>query len=261
MNRDMELELIDRLLQQKESGATVMEPDESRLPVSVYRSQERFKAEQRVLFRGHPTIIAHSSEVASPGDFITHDALGVPLLIQRDRDGVLRAFLNVCRHRGSRLVLEPRGNKKGIVCGYHGWTYGMDGGLLHIPHPEGFPRTDCDRGLVPVGVEERAGFIWVQPEPRSTIDVAKFLGPIDDELRGFELGGYVPNRHEAMKRRFNWKLIIASYTGIRSTGSSWTTSTSPTRSRRTSAPSWRARDWSRRGPCRASPGSSTTSCR
>ncbi len=98
MLRETELSLIDRLASVLESGRTALADDESRIPVDLYRSRERFDA-------------------GSPGDFITHDALGVPLVVARGADGTLRAFLNVCRHRGARLADAPSGNKKAFVCG------------------------------------------------------------------------------------------------------------------------------------------------
>ena len=210
MRRETELSLIERLLAVWESGTTALADDESRIPVEAYRSPERFEAERRALFRELPLIVAHSSELASPGDFITHDALGVPLVVARGADGALRAFLNVCRHRGARLADAPSGNKKAFVCGYHGWTYGLDGGLIHKPHPEGFPR-DCDRNLVPVPVEDRAGFVWVVPRARASIDVGAFLGPLAAELDGFGLARDVAFRTVHVRRRFQWKLIVDAF--------------------------------------------------
>src|ERR1700681_4680057 len=96
--RETELSLIERLLAVCESGTTALADDESRIPVEAYRSTERFDAERRSLFRRLPLIVAHASELASPGDFVTHDALGVPLVVARGSDGTLRAFLNVCRY-------------------------------------------------------------------------------------------------------------------------------------------------------------------
>jgi Rieske 2Fe-2S family protein len=208
--RETELSLIDRLRCVLESGTMDLADDESRIPVEVYRSKERFDAERPALFRKLPIIVAHSSEVGSPGDFITHDALGVPLVIARGADGTLRAFLNVCRHRGARLADAPTGNKKAFVCGYHGWTYALDGALMHKPHAEGFPRV-CDRDLVPVPVEERAGFVWVAPTPRTSIDTGAFLGPLAAELDGFALGRDIAFRTVHVKRRFHWKLIVDAF--------------------------------------------------
>jgi Rieske 2Fe-2S family protein len=154
--------------------------------------------------------VAHVSEVPAPGDFLTHDALGVPLVVARGADGVLRGFLNVCRHRGARLADAPCGNKRAFVCGYHGWSYGLDGGLIHIPHAEGFPRA-CDRDLVPVAVEERAGFVWVLPTARASIDVGSFLGPLAEELDGFGLARDAAFRTVHVRRRFHWKLIVDAF--------------------------------------------------
>jgi phenylpropionate dioxygenase-like ring-hydroxylating dioxygenase large terminal subunit len=210
VRRETELELIDRLLAVLESGTTSQVDDESRVPVEHYRSPGRFEAERHALFRELPLIVAHTSELAAPGDFVTHDALGVPLVVVRGSDGALRAFLNVCRHRGARLEQAPCGKSKALVCGYHGWSYALDGKLLHIPHAEGFPRQE-DRGLVPVGVEERAGFVWVVPTARSSADVRSFLGPLADELEGFELAHHVAFRTAHVRRRFHWKLIVDAF--------------------------------------------------
>jgi phenylpropionate dioxygenase-like ring-hydroxylating dioxygenase large terminal subunit len=210
VQRETELSLIDRLLVVREAGTTALADDEARIPVDAYRSRDRFEAEGRALFRQLPIVVAHSSEIAAAGDFLTHDALGVPLLLTRGADGLLRGFLNVCRHRGARLADADAGNKKALVCGYHGWTYGLDGSLMHIPHAEGFPR-QCDRSLVPVAVEERAGFVWVVPTARATIDAASFLGPLAAELESFGLARDSAFRTVHVRRRFHWKLIVDAF--------------------------------------------------
>jgi phenylpropionate dioxygenase-like ring-hydroxylating dioxygenase large terminal subunit len=210
VRRETELSLIDRLIALMDARSTALADDETTIPTAVYRSPERFEAEKSVLFRELPLVVAHVSEVAAPGDFLTHDALGVPIVVARGADGHLRAFLNVCRHRGARLADAPSGNKKAFVCGYHGWTYGLDGGLMHIPHAEGFPRV-CDRDLVPIPVEERAGFVWVVARPRTTIDAGSFLGPLADELESFGLSKDLAFRTAHVRRRFHWKLIIDAF--------------------------------------------------
>jgi Rieske 2Fe-2S family protein len=210
VQRETELSLIDRLLGVWDSGTCAQAEDETRIAVDVYRSPARFEAERLRLFRSLPIIVAHTSELAASGDFLTHDALGVPLVVTRGSDGALRAFLNVCRHRGARLADAPQGNKRAFVCGYHGWSYGLEGKLLHIPHVEGFPR-ECDRNLVPVGVEERAGFVWVVPTAKSAIDVAAFLGPLASELEGFAFAKDSAFRTVHVERRFHWKLIIDAF--------------------------------------------------
>jgi len=213
MKRETEIAITERLFAHLDAGTTDMAPGEGRVPVSDYTSPERFAAEQRTLFRRVPIVVGHASEVAAPGSFFTHDALGVPLLVARDGAGAVRAFLNVCRHRGARVVREANGEgKKAFSCGYHAWTYALDGSLLHQPHAEGFPETPrCDRGLVPVPVAERAGLVWAVPAPRATIDLPGFLGPLADELDALALGDHVVHRTATVRRRFNWKLIIDAF--------------------------------------------------
>jgi phenylpropionate dioxygenase-like ring-hydroxylating dioxygenase large terminal subunit len=109
---------------------------------------------------------------------------------------------------GARLATAPSGRGKAFVCGYHAWSYGLDGALLHIPHAEQFPRA-CDRDLVPLPVAEHGGFVWIVPTPRATIDVPAFLGPLAAELEHFALGREVALRTAHVRRRFHCKLILA----------------------------------------------------
>jgi glycine betaine catabolism A len=213
MKRETEIDLIARLLGHVDAGTTSTGAAEAHLPVAHYRTHERFLAEVRAVFRRLPIVVGHASEVAAPGSFFTHDTLGVPLLVARDRDGRLGGFLNVCRHRGARLVREPRGeDRKAFACGYHAWTYGLDGPLLHVPHAELFdPAATCDRGLVPVPVAELGGLVWAAATPRASIDVGAFLGPLAEEIEGLALGDHVPYRTVTVTRSFNWKLIIDAF--------------------------------------------------
>lgn len=113
-------------------------------------------------------IVAHSSQVASPGDFITRDLLGTPVLVVRNQDGSAKAFLNVCRHRGATVELRDAGNCRRFVCPYHGWTYETDGSLAAVRCAEGFPTLDIENtSLVELRCFEAAGLLWVCPKPRA----------------------------------------------------------------------------------------------
>jgi phenylpropionate dioxygenase-like ring-hydroxylating dioxygenase large terminal subunit len=145
---------------------------------------------------------------------LAHDDYGVPLLLTRDADGRFRAFLNVCRHRGMRLVAasgkaEPRAS---VVCPYHGWTYKLDGALRHRLHAEAFD--DCpaaDTNLVALPCEERHGLLWVVPTPEATIDVAAWLDGLDAELPFFGIEKLRHFRTIRAEYPANWKLIVDAF--------------------------------------------------
>jgi glycine betaine catabolism A len=201
------------MLAHVEAGTTQLAASDATVPVSAYVSGERLLAEQQVLFRRYPVAVGHASEIASPGDFITHDATGIPIVVVRDRGGSVRAFVNACRHRGSRLVGEPCGHhKKAFVCPYHAWSYELDGALLHVPMREAFPSlVDAEAGLVPVPVEIRHGLVWVRPGGGAALDMAGYLGPVDEDLAGFGLEGHVLHRRVSEVRGVNWKLVIEAF--------------------------------------------------
>ena len=186
---------------------------EAHIPVESYTSGHIRDAEIERLFRPVPLISGHASELA-PGHVIAHDDYGVPMLLTRDADGRFRAFLNVCRHRGMRLVentggAEPRGS---VVCPYHGWTYRLDGSLRHRLHAEAFD--DCsadDTNLVPLPCEERHGLLWVVPTPGAPIDVAAWLAELDGELPFFAVDKLVHFRTVRAEYPANWKLIVDAF--------------------------------------------------
>jgi phenylpropionate dioxygenase-like ring-hydroxylating dioxygenase large terminal subunit len=108
--------LVRRVLDHLERGTTDMMPRGTTRPVTFYTDPAQF-AQERTLFRRLPITIGYSADVAKPGDFVTHDLSGVPLVALRGRDGTLRAFINACRHRGTRVEWEASGKgKRAFVC-------------------------------------------------------------------------------------------------------------------------------------------------
>ncbi len=215
MDAEKQVALVRRALAHVAARTTDRDAHSTCVPVRTYIDERRYAREQEVLFRRSPVAVAHVSQLASPGDFVTHDATGLPLLVVRGDDGSLHAFLNVCRHRGNRVERQSCGReKKSFVCPYHAWTYGRDGRLQVIPHENGFDGVDRDaRPLVRVPVGEAGGLVWVRASPSSSpedlrLDAAALLGEIDDELAGFG----VPSGHvyspQSAEREMNWKLAI-----------------------------------------------------
>jgi phenylpropionate dioxygenase-like ring-hydroxylating dioxygenase large terminal subunit len=156
--------VVARLLQHIDNGSTDVAEGTWREPVANYRSPERYAAELALLRRG-PVPFCPSAALPEPGSFLARDAAGTPILAVRDADGRARAFRNACRHRGAK-VANGAGCEKAFVCRYHGWTYGLDGALLHVPHAHGFPGLEQEtRGLVPLPTVEQNGLVFVTQEP------------------------------------------------------------------------------------------------
>lgn len=179
-------------------------------PVSDYTDPAVFAREIACLFRRRPIVIAHVSQLAAPGDYITHCHTGVPIVVLRNAQGELRAFLNVCRHRGSTLVQSPQGKDlRGFICPYHSWSYDTDGALVGVPDRIGFPALDeATRALTPLPVAERYGLVFVQPSPGAPLDMDSQLGALGGELAGFGIERHHLFHSEAIQVRANWKIAM-----------------------------------------------------
>jgi glycine betaine catabolism A len=186
---------------------------ETSVAVERYTSEDIYKREVSKLFRKLPLIALHSSEL-QVGQVLAHDAYGVPILLSRDKDGVVRAHLNVCRHRGTRLVEATTAQTKAsIVCPYHGWTYQLDGKLRHRLHAESFDPKPCeDENLVALPCAERHGLIWVIPNKDSqAIDLDNYLGELNTELPFYNIEGLTHFRTIEAEYPANWKLIVDAF--------------------------------------------------
>jgi phenylpropionate dioxygenase-like ring-hydroxylating dioxygenase large terminal subunit len=163
--------VVARVFAHIEAGTTDVWDGVWREPVANYRSPERLQAEIERVLRRYPTVFCPSAALAEPGAFVAREAAGVPLVVVRGADGVVRGFRNACRHRGMQ-VATGAGCAKAFACRYHGWTYDLDGGLSYVPHEHGFPGLDkSHHGLVPVhSVVERAGLVFVAQDPGGPTD-------------------------------------------------------------------------------------------
>lgn len=212
-NSTEELKIIETVFEYCEQGTTHMEPDVLFNPVTYYTDTEHFKLEMETLFRKFPIIVGHTEQVAEPGQFFTHDDTGIPMLITRTREGDIRAFVNVCRHRGARVVTEPCGQVNTFSCPYHGWNYGLDGRLRGLRQPDGFGTLDKEsHGLVALPTYERFGLIWVRPSPGDEeIDIDTWLAPMQEQLNSLDLSQHTVFREWSLNKKMNWRLALEGF--------------------------------------------------
>lgn len=201
--RDMQRRMVAHLANGKTTDLV-----DAPMPVdaSVYTAPERLEAERRALFMSLPMVAGLSCDVPEPGDWITFDALGPSILITRGKDGVVRAFLNACRHRGARLVKECHKGHR-VSCPFHAWTYCSEGKLIGVPGKEGFEGLDTDTlGLTPVPAAEWCGVILVKGDPMAgPIDPEDYFGPMADEIRQLGLENVAPVEKRVVNVAANWK--------------------------------------------------------
>ena len=188
------------------------ELDGMSLPGWLYFDPEFFEAEKRAFLRAAPQVVCHDSEIAEPGEWRTLEYLGESIIVVRGDDGEVRAFSNVCRHRGSRLVDGTGGCAKVLTCPYHAWSYGRDGRLVGVPHRGEYPDLRPEElGLIPVALEEWRGFIFVTLE-RGAPSVAEVMQPYEHEVAPYRFEDLrVIGRVTVRPRQLNWKTIADNY--------------------------------------------------
>jgi len=163
--------------------------DRSGLPGWAYSSDELFALEMELLFQRHWQLACHVSDLPEPGAYVTFDMGPERALIIRDNSNQIRAFHNLCRHRGSRVVDEDRGVcKAALTCPFHGWTYNLDGTLRRAAQPSSLPDLDpVEWGLKPVELEIWNGFIFIRFQPGPQGSVADLLKRFDEDVAPYAL--------------------------------------------------------------------------
>lgn len=210
MDRSAELEGIDELLALKAAATRFLDPAVAHNPVDRYLDETHFARERKAVMRRLPHAAAHVSELPAAGTFLRCEVHGLPLLLTRDGDGTPHAFLNVCRHRGARLVEAAAGCAQRFTCPYHGWTYGNTGRLVAAPHFEsGFGGIDKTKlGLRALPVHEAFGFVWIVADPGCTFDFKSFFVPLADELDALGMAAMIIMAEDSIECRANWKLLV-----------------------------------------------------
>ena len=182
------------------------------LPGWLYHDPEFFEAEKRAFLRAAPQVVCHEKEIPQPGDWRTLEYLGESVVVIRGDDGDVRAFSNVCRHRGSRLVDGEAGCSKVLTCPYHAWSYARDGRLVGVPHRHEYPGLQTDTmGLIPVALERWRGFLFVTLEPGAP-SVHEMMAPYEHEVAAYRFEELETiGRVTLRPRPLNWKTIADNY--------------------------------------------------
>ena len=186
--------------------------DDVSLPGWVYHDPEYFRVEMERLIRPAWQIVCHANDIKEAGAWRTLEILGESILVIRGGDGAVRAFANVCRHRGSRLVDGEAGCTKRLTCPYHAWTYGADGRLVAVPSREDYPGLDPDGlGLLPVELEAWHGFLFVRLEGGGP-GVAEMMAPYEAEAAPYRMAELEAIGRITMRPRdVNWKNVADNY--------------------------------------------------
>jgi choline monooxygenase len=183
----------------------------STIPAPWYVDARIAELERQTVFSRSWEVMGRTAQVAHPGQFVTAEIAGEPLVAVRGNDGVLRAFYNVCRHHAAAVVTEPCGHAAILHCPYHGWNYGLDGSLKGMPEFEGVRNFDRkDNGLVPVRVDTWEQFVFVNLDPNAE-PLSEFLGALIKRVAPLGLS----KLHYFTTRTYdiacNWKVFVDNY--------------------------------------------------
>lgn len=181
------------------------------LPAWTYHSPALFDLEREKLFLTHWQVVGHVGDMPAAGDWLAFDMLGERAVVMRGHDGVVRAFHNLCRHRGARVVDGEKGHCKGaIVCPFHGWVYNLDGSLRGAARPSSFGELKReDFGLKPIEMEIFHGFIFLRFKDGPQPSVAELLAPYAADFTSYGLDKLLPVRNLDWTAELpvNWKSV------------------------------------------------------
>jgi len=208
MDQAKQVSILKELLRQIDSGENADAGVQYKVPTSIYADRALAEQEWEHFYRNHPQMIGLSGDLPEPNSFLTLNDFGVPVIATRDKTGTFRAFLNVCRHRATRVETETRGKRKLFVCPFHAWSYSSSGDLVAIADQSDFGDVDKScRGLIELPAVEAAGLLFVHPKPDGELDVETLLSkPLLEEFESIGFDRFVFGTDKTIDKRLNWKL-------------------------------------------------------
>ena len=206
----LERSLVRRLLDHLENRTTDLAEGVLEVSTDIYSAAHQ-QREVEALFRDQPLVLCLSGALPGPETFRTVDMLGTPVLLTRDAEGRVRAFLNACRHRGVR-VLDGAGERRTFACPFHAWVYDIEGCLIRVPSGEYFAGME-QKGLVELPVVEGYGLIVGRLRPGAPLDIDDYVGPgLTDELAMLDFASWAPLSEPHVHRvNANWKVTLDTF--------------------------------------------------
>ena len=181
------------------------------IPAPWYTDDRIAALERKTVFSRTWQVVGRADQVTKPGDYLTANIAGEPIVVVRGQDNLLRAFFNVCRHHAAAVMTEPCGHASILRCPYHGWSYGLDGALKGVPEFAGVQSFDpAKNGLVPVAVDTWENFVFVHLDPHP-VPLKEFLGSLAPRIAPLEVSKLGFFQRKTYKLDCNWKVYVDNY--------------------------------------------------
>ena len=214
MDRDAQREMVGRIIDMHARHTTTLADATMEIPAANYASATRHALESSTVFRSQPVVACMSVDVREPGDVITLESGGIPVVVARGTDGDVHAYVNACRHRGTAVARDRGHVARSFSCPFHGWVYDIDDGHL-VAQPrscDGFDGLDpATLGLRPLVVAERHGLVVVRPSGNQPVDVDEWLCGLGAELDAREFSSLIPYHRASTTWACNWKLLLDTF--------------------------------------------------
>ena len=213
MEKSEQVLQIKKLLNHLDNGTNVDAGKFYENPTNSYVDPKLAEREREVFFNQKPQLIGLSGDLPQKNSFITLNDLGTPILAVRNQDGVFRAFVNSCRHRGVVVEQRDRGKAHRFTCQFHRWTYDPNGTLVGLPKQDHFGEVDMnDLGLLELPSLEKHGMLWVHPDPKGEINLQELLTQeLLDELEVWNLDNLEFLGCDTYDIACNWKLAMDTF--------------------------------------------------
>ena len=211
MSKAQLIEMARNDLKHGRAGTIEKAKDIYKVPVEKYYDPGRFDLEMKQIFRRIPLVLATTAELREVGDYKAMEAAGVQVLITRTKTGAVKAFVNMCTHRGARLTEQGCGKAYKFTCPYHAWTFSPEGDLVAVYAEQDFGDIDKSSfGLTELPTLEKAGLIWVTLNPQSNLDIKDFLSGYDSLLEQFGFETWHLQATQVLDGP-NWKVAYDGY--------------------------------------------------